>query len=121
MISRPSMMHAKGSFWMVLRGLPLDRNALAAGSGCGIRAAHKESGVAAMLYRRYHGQILALAIRSGADGGWQAKLREILAEFDDDCRDLSRSCVSSSNRSSASSACSWNAARRSGSRSMIVL
>ena len=45
-----------------------------------------------MLYRRYHGQILALAIRSGADGGWQAKLREILAEFDDDCRDLSRSC-----------------------------
>ena len=45
-----------------------------------------------MLYRRYHGQILALAIRSGADGGWQAKLREILAEFDDDCRDLSRYC-----------------------------
>ena len=28
----------------------------------------------------------------GADGGWQAKLREILAEFDDDCRDLSRYC-----------------------------
>ena len=47
---------------------------------------------AAMLYGRYHGQILALAIRSGADGGWQAKLREILAEFDDDCRDLSPSC-----------------------------
>ena len=28
----------------------------------------------------------------GGDGGWQAKLREILAEFDDDCRDLSSSC-----------------------------
>ena len=58
-------------------------------SGCGMRAVHKESGVAAMLYGRYHSQILSLAIRSGADGGWQAKLREILAEFDDDCRDLS--------------------------------
>ena len=45
-----------------------------------------------MLYRQYYGQILALAIRSGADGGWQAKLREILAEFDNDWRDLSRSC-----------------------------
>ena len=43
-----------------------------------------------MLYGRYHSQILGLAIRSGADGGWQAKLREILAEFDNDCRDLSR-------------------------------
>ena len=28
----------------------------------------------------------------GADSGWQAELREILAEFDNDCRDLSRSC-----------------------------
>ena len=44
-----------------------------------------------MLYRRYHGQILSLAVRSGADGGWQAKLSEILAEFDDNCRALSRS------------------------------
>ena len=43
-----------------------------------------------MLYGRYHGQILGLAIRSGADGGWRAQLREILAEFDNDCRDLSR-------------------------------
>ena len=76
---------------MVLRSLPLDRNAVAAGSGRGIRAGHKESGVAAMLYGRYHGQILGLAIRSGADGGWRARLREILAEFDNDCRDLSRS------------------------------
>jgi hypothetical protein len=84
-------MHDKGSFWMVLRSLPLDRNAVAAGSGCGIRAGHEESGVAAMLYGRYHGQILGLAIRSGADGGWRARLREILAEFDNDCRDLSRS------------------------------
>jgi hypothetical protein len=45
-----------------------------------------------MLYGRYHGQILDLAIRSGADGDWKAKLREILAEFDNDCRDLSPSC-----------------------------
>jgi hypothetical protein len=44
-----------------------------------------------MLYGRYHSQILSLAIRSGADGGWQAQLRKILAEFDSDCRDLSRS------------------------------
>src|SRR5215472_5904553 len=91
MISRPSMMHAEGSFWMVLRGPLLDRNTLAAGSGCSMRAVHKESGVAAMLYGRYHSQILSLAIRSGAVGGWQAKLREILAEFDNDCRDLSLS------------------------------
>src|SRR5262249_19019046 len=91
MISRPSIMHDKRSFWMVLRSHPLDRNAVAAGSGSGILAVHKESGVAAMLYGRYHSQILTLAIRSGADGGWQAKLRDILAEFDNDCRDLSRS------------------------------
>ena len=45
----------------------------------------------AMLYGRYHGEILDLAIRSGANGGWKAQLREILAEFDNDCRGLSRS------------------------------
>jgi len=66
-----------------------DRNAVAAVRGSGIRAVHKESGVAPMLYGRYHSQILSLAVQSGADGGWQAKLREILAEFDNDCRDLS--------------------------------
>jgi hypothetical protein len=44
-----------------------------------------------MLYGRYHGQILGLAIRSAADGGWKAKLREILAEFENDCRNLSAS------------------------------
>ena len=38
------------------------------------------------LYGRYHGQILGLARSSTADGRWRAKLREILAEFDDDCR-----------------------------------
>ena len=48
--------------------------------------------MAAMLYGRYHGKILGLAIRSGADGAWRAELREILAEFDNDCRDLSRFC-----------------------------
>ena len=48
--------------------------------------------MAAMLYGRYHGQILGLAIRSAADGRWKAKLREILAEFDNDCRDLPGSC-----------------------------
>src|SRR6516165_11154731 len=74
-----------------LRDLALDRNAVAAGSSCGIRAVRKQFRVSAMLYGRYHGQILGLAIRSGADGGWRARLREILAEFDNDCRDLSRS------------------------------
>jgi hypothetical protein len=44
-----------------------------------------------MLYGRYHGQILEVAIRSAADGGWRAKLREILAEFENDCRNLSAS------------------------------
>jgi len=45
------------------------------------------------LYGRYHGQILRLARRSTADGAWKAKLREILAEFDDDCRRLSPSTI----------------------------
>ena len=40
---------------------------------------------------RYHGRILVLATRSTEDGVWKAKLREILAEFDDDCRELSAS------------------------------
>lgn len=40
------------------------------------------------LYGRYHGRILGLARRATADGAWRAKLREILAEFDDDCRIL---------------------------------
>ena len=75
-----------------LRDLALDRNAVAAGSSCGIRAVRRELRATAMLYGRYHGQILGLAIRSQADGGWKAKLHEILAEFDNDCRDLSRSC-----------------------------
>jgi hypothetical protein len=43
------------------------------------------------LYGRYHGRILRLARSSTADGAWKAKLREILAEFDDDCRSLSTS------------------------------
>jgi hypothetical protein len=42
-------------------------------------------------YGRYHGRILQLATQSTADGAWKAKLREILAEFDDDCRELSAS------------------------------
>jgi len=42
------------------------------------------------LYGRYHGQILSLARNAAADGAWRAKLREILAEFDDDCRALPR-------------------------------
>jgi hypothetical protein len=35
------------------------------------------------LYGRYHGRILGLARQSTSDGTWKAKLREILAEFDD--------------------------------------
>ena len=79
------------SRWL-LPDLALDRNAVAAGSSSGIRAVRRELRATAMLYARYHGQILGLAIRSQADGDWKAKLREILAEFDNDCRDLSRSC-----------------------------
>lgn len=40
------------------------------------------------LYGRYHGRILVLAARSTEDAS-KEKLREILAEFDDDCRELS--------------------------------
>lgn len=38
------------------------------------------------LYGRYHGRILSLARTATDSGAWRAKLREILAEFDDDCR-----------------------------------
>ena len=37
------------------------------------------------LYGRHHGRLLGLARSSTADGAWRAKLRKILAEFDDDC------------------------------------
>lgn len=38
------------------------------------------------LYGRYHGRLLTLARAATDDGAWRAKLREILAEFDADCR-----------------------------------
>jgi hypothetical protein len=41
------------------------------------------------LYGQYHGRILRLAMVSTADGAWKPKLREILAEFDEECRRLS--------------------------------
>jgi len=85
-------MHGRDHSGWFLRSFPVDGDAVAAGSGCGVRAVRKGSGVAAMPYGRYHGQILGLAIRAGADGGCKAKLREILAEFDNDCCNLSRSC-----------------------------
>jgi hypothetical protein len=40
------------------------------------------------LYARYHGQILGLAREATDTGAWRARLREILAAFDDDCRTL---------------------------------
>ena len=40
------------------------------------------------LYGIYHGRLLGLARSATADAAWRAKLREILAEFDDDCRVL---------------------------------
>ena len=43
------------------------------------------------LYGRYHGRILQLAMRSTSDRTWKVQLREILSEFDKDCRDLSAS------------------------------
>jgi hypothetical protein len=82
-------MHGKRSFWMVFAKLPLDRNAIAAREWLGQPRGSQGIRSGGMLYGRYHSQILGLAIRSGADGGWQAKLSEILAEFDDDCRALS--------------------------------
>lgn len=42
------------------------------------------------LYGRYHGRLLRLARTAAPAGAWRAKLREILAEFDDDCRQLPR-------------------------------
>jgi hypothetical protein len=41
------------------------------------------------LYSRYHGRILRLATQATSEGAWKAKLGEILAEFDNDCRELS--------------------------------
>ncbi len=40
------------------------------------------------LYGHYHGRLLRLARESRPDGAWKSKLREILAEFDGDCRHL---------------------------------
>ena len=40
------------------------------------------------LYGRYHGRLLALARTATADKAWRAKLREILSDFDDNCRQL---------------------------------
>lgn len=40
------------------------------------------------LYGRYHGRLLALARTATADKAWRATLREILSDFDDDCRQL---------------------------------
>ena len=40
------------------------------------------------LYGHYHGRLIALARCAAADGAWKPKLRELLAEFDDDCRHL---------------------------------
>ena len=42
-------------------------------------------------YGRYRGRILRLAAQATSDGAWKAKLREILAKFDNDCRELSAS------------------------------
>jgi hypothetical protein len=38
------------------------------------------------LYGHYHGRLLALARTAADDGAWRAQLREILADFDKDCR-----------------------------------
>ena len=47
-----------------------------------------ETGAMSELYGDYHGLILRLARAAGPDGAWKAKLREVLAEFDADCRRL---------------------------------
>jgi hypothetical protein len=40
------------------------------------------------LYGRYHGRLLLLARAATPCGDWKPKLRELLAEFDEDCRQL---------------------------------
>jgi hypothetical protein len=40
------------------------------------------------LYGYYHGRLLRLARGPTGDGSWRVKLREILAEFDEDSRRL---------------------------------
>lgn len=57
--------------------------------GCRRTAAGSEERGMSELYGRYHGRLLALARAATADGAWKSKLRELLAEFDDDCRRLS--------------------------------
>jgi len=42
------------------------------------------------LYGLYHGRILGLARAAMPHGAWRAQLREILAQFDEDCHRLSR-------------------------------
>src|SRR5271157_4419313 len=56
----------------------------------GVPTSRDESGTTTMgeLYSRYHGRILRLATQATSDGAWKAKLREILAEFDNDRREL---------------------------------
>jgi len=44
------------------------------------------------LYGRYHGPLLQLARQACDDGAWKAKLRELLAQFDDECRRLPSPC-----------------------------
>jgi len=47
------------------------------------------------LYGRYHGRLLALVRIATVDKAWRTTLREILSDFDDDCRQLPqlRRCV----------------------------
>lgn len=42
------------------------------------------------LYGLYHGRILGLARSAAPGGAWRPKLRETLAQFDEDCRRLPR-------------------------------
>jgi hypothetical protein len=42
------------------------------------------------LYGLYHGRILGLARAAAPQVAWRSKLREILAEFDEDCQRLPR-------------------------------
>src|SRR5262249_4957656 len=91
MISRPSIMHGKESFgWFCeisrLKGMPPPQGAVVASRGSqGIRGGGNA-------LRAIPRQDPRFGYTVG--GGWclEAELREILAEFDNDCRDLSRFC-----------------------------
>lgn len=61
-------------------------------AGSSLFDAERQVSTMSELYGRYHGQILALAIRASADGRWRTELFEILRRLDNDRCKLSPRC-----------------------------